>query len=107
MHSTCALVRIYNQRMSAAHANTIDYDCGIAMARITHWLDCELGLPREGDSWTFSSGNRACTIQVQPLQSRTLGTVTLERTHFLAQGDAEAIEALRNLFTLRFMSAGG
>ncbi len=49
MHSTCALARIYNQPMNAANANTIDYDCGIAMARITHWLDLELGLPNEGD----------------------------------------------------------
>ncbi len=33
--------------------------------------------------------------------------VALERTHFFAHGDVEAIEALRDLFTLRFMSAGG
>ena len=93
--------------MNATRNDIIDFDCGIAMGRITTWLTDELSLPVEDGAWVYSAGQQTCLIEVHPLQSRTLGAVNLERTHFIAHGDAEAIAELRKLFTLRFMSAGG
>ena len=93
--------------MNATRNDIIDFDCGIAMSRITAWLADELSLPVEDGAWVYSVGQRTCRIEVHPLQSRTLGAVRLERTHFIARGDAEAIAELRKLFTLRFVSAGG
>ena len=97
----------YNQRMDTTYDDIIDLDCGIAMNRITRWLDDELALPAVGDSWVYRENQHACTIQVRPLANRRIATLSLERTHLLAQGDATAIESFRKLFTLRFISAGG
>jgi hypothetical protein len=86
---------------------SIDLDCGIASRRITAWLDDELGLPREDGAWVCFHGQASCRICVEPLDSRPLGTILLERTRLVARGDAAAVEAFRKAFTLRFMSAGG
>lgn len=92
---------------SVGEAPGIDLDCGIACHRITNWLDDELRLPRENASWLYHTGPACCYIHVTPLESRTFGTIALERTHLIAHGDAEALESFRKAFTLRFMSAGG
>ena len=88
-------------------ADALDLDCGIATSRITSWLDDELGLPCSDCCWTFSEHHRTCLVQVEPLESRTFGTISLERTRLIAHGDSEAVESFNRLFTLRFISAGG
>ena len=87
--------------------NAIDLDCGIALHRITNWLDCELVLPTGDDGWIFSEGPHTCYIQANPLEPRTIATVSIERTSLTAHGDAEALAVFEKLFTLRFISAGG
>ena len=88
---------------------SLDLDCGIAAGRIAAWLNDELALPRSGHGWTFSlqQAPGTCCIQLEPLTSRTLGAINLERTRLVVHGDAAAIAAFNKLFTLRFMSAGG
>lgn len=90
-----------------SEADGIDLDCGIAYRRMAAWLNDELGLGRYGGGWLYCKGPKACRIQAEPLESRVLGAVSLERTHLMAQGDAEALESFQRAFTLRFMSAGG
>ena len=87
--------------------NAIDLDCGIALHRITDWLDDELALPTSDDGWVFSEGHRICYVQAIPLEPRTIATVSIERTRLTAHGDAEALAVFEKLFTLRFISAGG
>ncbi len=87
--------------------NAIDLDCGIALHRITDWLDDELVLPTDDDGWIFSEGPRTCYVQATPLEPRTIATVSIERTHLTAHGDPEALAVFEKLFTLRFISAGG
>lgn len=99
---------------------SIDFDCGIAIKRITAWLDDELGLahtggaqceafdvPSPGTTWDYPRGQASCHVRLEPLESRPLGMVHLERTRLTAWGDAGALEEFRKAFTLRFMSAGG
>ena len=85
----------------------IDLDCGIASRRIVSWLSKELALREEDGIWTYSAGSHACSVQVAPLEDRALGAVRIERTHLVAHGEAQAVEAFEKLFTLRFISAGG
>ena len=85
----------------------LDLDCGIAYGRIALWLDDELALPRENGHWTYSVNSRACRIELEPLESRAFGNISIERTRLTACGDAEALASFERLFTLRFISAGG
>ena len=86
---------------------TIDLDCGIAFERIESWLNDELELPRSGQSRIFADQGETCSIRIEPLEQRTLGLVSIERTHLIAQGSPGAVESFEKLFTLRFISAGG
>lgn len=97
----------------------MDLDCGIRRARLESWLADELGLPFERGAWKFTANDSdesggvskaaeaTCRVRLSPLEARTLGSFTLERTRLTAEGDARAIAYLQQLFTLRFMSAGG
>ena len=85
----------------------MELDCGIACKRIEAWLDNELSLPREGDAWMFSCDEGSCRVEAVAQESRTLGTIALERTLVRVEGNPPATEAFMRLFTLRFMSAGG
>ena len=85
----------------------IDLDCGIAYGRIASWLDDELALPCEGGCWLFEVAGAACSVSLEPLEPRTLGAVSLERSHLVADGAPGAVDEFERLFTLRFMSAGG
>lgn len=85
----------------------IDLDCGISYARIASWLDDELALPRDQERWLYVRGTESCLIALEPLENRTLGNISLERTHLTVDGDPAAIAAFEKLFTLRFISAGG
>lgn len=85
----------------------MELDCGIQRKRIVSWLRDELALPREGQAWLFEADGKACRITTDELESRRLGTVDLDRTLVVVEGDDEAEEAFMRLFTLRFMSAGG
>ena len=87
--------------------DTVKLDCGIAQRRITAWLDDELALARHDDGWTFDHAHGSCRIKAEPLESRALGSVALERTLVTIEGDDAAIDELYRLFTLRFVSAGG
>ena len=82
-------------------------DCGIKRSRLATWLDEELRLPRDEDGWVFQFGGGTCRIELNPLQDRTLGCVSIERTELAAEGDGVAVSELSRLFTLRFASAGG
>lgn len=97
-------------------------DCGIRYARISAWLDDELGLVREDCQpeelpvsgaggadwhWVFVSNGASCRVSAFPLESRVYGGIAIERTQLSAQGDQPAIDAFERLFTLRFISAGG
>ena len=96
---------------------TLNLDCGIAYARIASWLDDELHLPYLDGRWlyrpesSFDQENRqetsTCTIALEPLESRPLGAIVLERSHLTAQGNPDALASFERLFTLRFISAGG
>ena len=85
----------------------MDFDCGIAFARIAGWLNDELCLPRECGHWIFRVGAAECVVEAEALEPRTFSQLSLERTHLVAYGDNAAVDALNKLFTLRFMSAGG
>ena len=85
----------------------IDLDCGISYARIASWLDDELALPRDQGRWLYVCGTESCLIALEPLENRTLGNISLERTHLNVDGDPAAIASFKKLFTLRFISAGG
>ena len=85
----------------------IDLDCGISYARIASWLDDELALPRDQKRWLYVHGNESCLVALEPLENRTLGNISLERTHLTVDGDPVAIATFEKLFTLRFISAGG
>ena len=100
--------------MSAADDSgpSIDLDCGIAYRRIRAWLDDELHLTiggdcKGGDCWVFTFEGDSCFVHAQPLESRAIGAVNLERTHVVATGNANALAAFEKAFTLRFISAGG
>ena len=103
--------------MSCDNADNLDLDCGIAYARIAAWLDDELNLPREsaqkgqsllgGFTWELETADGVCHIQLEVLEPRWLGNVELERTRLLASGTPAALKRFNDLFTLRFMSAGG
>lgn len=93
--------------MLASDARHLDLDCGISHARIAAWLDDELGLARSNEGWEFAIENHACFVKVSPLESRVFGTIALERSHLVVNGDAEALAEFEKLFTLRFISAGG
>ena len=87
--------------------DVLDLDCGIAYARIAAWLETELRVPYVEGAWLFTSDGCACRVQIEPLESRPLGSVKLERTRLRASGDPEALARFGRLFTLRFVSAGG
>ena len=93
--------------MLAADDNHLDLDCGIACTRIASWLDDDLTLSYAEGSWTYTAQGQSCRIALEPLENRTLGHVSLERTHLTAQGDPDALAEFEKLFTLRFISAGG
>jgi hypothetical protein len=88
-------------------ADTIDLDCGIAYGRIAGWLDDELALPSENNAWTYACDGGSCRVAIEPLENRSFGLISLERTHLLVQGDETALASFYKLFTLRFLSAGG
>ena len=89
----------------------LDFDCGIAYTRIASWLDDELRLPRHDGTWLYKpkppNDQGSCIIRLEPLESRALGAIALERTRLTARGNAEALASFERLFTLRFISAGG
>ena len=85
----------------------MQYDCGISMARLASWLDEELRLDREGDSWAFNQGVATCRVTLKPLENRPLGSYSIERTMLSAEGDEAALAEFERIFTLRFASAGG
>lgn len=85
----------------------IDLDCGITYARIAAWLDDELALPFDDEHWTYESEAQRCRISLEPLENRSFGTISLERSHLVASGDPDALSSFEKLFTLRFISAGG
>ena len=85
----------------------IDLDCGIACARIEGWLRDELALERDGATWRYPTPHGSCNVTATPLEGRPLATLRLPRTHLVATGDDEALDAFDKAFTLRFMSAGG
>ncbi|MBP3867330.1 MAG: hypothetical protein J6D25_05920 [Eggerthellaceae bacterium] len=93
--------------MMHADPGRINLDCGIAYARIASWLEDELALPRADGGWVYSCDQDSCSISLEPLESRTLGKIDLERTRLVAEGDPHALESFDKLFTLRFISAGG
>ena len=93
--------------MLASDENHLDLDCGISCARISLWLDDELALDSDRGSWTYAAHGQSCSIALEPLENRTLGHVSLERTHLTAQGGPDALAEFEKLFTLRFISAGG
>lgn len=93
--------------MLASDENNLDLDCGISCARIASWLDDELSLSFTQGSWTYTTQDQSCRIALEPLENRTLGRVSLERTHLTAQGGSDALAEFEKLFTLRFISAGG
>lgn len=93
--------------MLAEDGNNLDLDCGISYERIAAWLDGELSLPHEQDCWIYDVDGEACQITLEPLETRTLGIIKLERSHLVASGDSNALETFERLFTLRFISAGG
>lgn len=85
----------------------VDLDCGIAGRRIVGWLDDELELLFDGGWWFYDSQGHSCTVAIEPLDNRRLGSVELERTRLLVQGERVAVDAFMRAFTLRFVSAGG
>ena len=93
--------------MEAVSYRQIDLDCGIAYSRIEAWLRDELALPAACDGWTFAHEGATCCIRIEPLEPRSLGSVSLERCSLHAEGAPAAIDEFERLFTLRFMSAGG
>ena len=93
--------------MEAVSNRQIDLDCGIAYSRIEAWLRDELALPAACDGWTFAHEGATCCIRIEPLEPRSLGSVSLERCSLHAEGAPAAIDEFERLFTLRFMSAGG
>ena len=93
--------------MRKSQQRTIDFDCGIAYARIEAWLHNELALPATPDGWEFEFAHVSCRIRIAPLEPRPLGSVCIERCSLHAEGDADALDEFERLFTLRFMSAGG
>jgi len=86
----------------------LSFDCGIARARLETWLTEEMALDRcESGGWHFTSEDGMCSVELGNLESRTLGSVSIERTRLAITGDVEAVDTFMHLFTLRFMSAGG
>ena len=85
----------------------VDWDCGIASSRIVSWLDGELELPHDGGCWLYVLQGHTCSITIEPLESRQIGPIALERTRLLVQGEPIAADAFMREFTLRFVSAGG
>ena len=88
-------------------AKTLDFDCGIAYERIASWLDDELHLPVNAGKWVYGSPGETCEIALSRLEPREFAQLEIERSHLIAQGDAQAVDAFEHLFTLRFISAGG
>lgn len=93
--------------MDSTNQNTLTYDCGIALKRIRGWLENELGLMRENGIYTFTCSKGSCRITAEPLENRTVGKVSLERTELHVTGNPEALDVFIHAFTLRFISAGG
>ena len=93
--------------MAFSEGRVLDLDCGISYERISSWLDDELNLAREGQGWVFRTGSGTAIVRADSLESRSIGPVSLERTHLVARGDSDALDAFERLFTLRFISAGG
>ena len=58
-------------------------------------------------SYEFPTGETCCMVTLTPLENRSVGKVTLERTHLRVEGTKEAVDSFMRLFTLRFISAGG
>ena len=86
----------------------MELDCGIRKERIDTWLDDELRLERGcGDAWVFRFEKAECQVETAALESRPLGTIELERTKVVVDGDDAAVDEFMRLFTLRFVSAGG
>lgn len=85
----------------------MELDCGIARRRIVGWLNDELSLARDGRAWVYEADGKECRITAEELENRTLGTVSLERTLVVVEGDEATTDAFMRLFTLRFISAGG
>lgn len=83
------------------------FDCGISTWRIDAWLSDELALKREGSAWVYREADSVCQVKTEPLESRILGTVALERTALSVEGEDAAVASFERAFTLRFMSAGG
>lgn len=86
---------------------TLDFDCGIAYARLETWLRDELRLSFDGSSWLYPTEVGPCAVQIEPLESRPLGIVQLERSRLFASGGEDALALFNKAFTLRFVSAGG
>ncbi|MBQ9068122.1 MAG: hypothetical protein IJ131_03535 [Eggerthellaceae bacterium] len=93
--------------MPSQDHKSIELDCGIAQQRIVSWLEGELRLPHEDDGYRYSHEGTTCIARTQPLENRTVGTVSIERTALYIEGEADAVAAFMHLFTLRFISAGG
>ena len=85
----------------------LDLDCGITVTRIVAWLDDELALRHSPNGWVFATQDGTCLVKAEPLESRTIGPISLERTRLVAHGDSDTLAAFEKLFTLRFVSAGG
>ena len=84
----------------------MELDCGIPIKRIVAWLEDELGLSLQDGMWEYR-GEGMCRIALEPLESRELGMVSIERACMRVEGDKSAMSDFMRLFTLRFMSAGG
>lgn len=63
--------------------------------------------PEGARSYEFPAGESCCMVTLTPLENRSVGKVTLERTHLRVEGTQEAVDSFMRLFTLRFISAGG
>ena len=85
----------------------LELDCGIPKARLSAWLDDELGLPGKDGTWVFTAEGSTCRVALAPLESRSLGSVSIERTALTIEGEEPAQGTFMRLFTLRFASAGG
>lgn len=85
----------------------IELDCGRPYTQVHAWLEDELGLSCQDATWLFERDGSSCAISIKPLPPRSFRHLALERTHIEAEGDERMIDAFMQLFTLRFISAGG
>lgn len=72
----------------------MERECGIDERRLRRWLDEE------------GTGIR-CSVSLEELPARVLGTVALPRTRVTFAGDAQDVEETYRRFFLQFVSAGG